>query len=265
MTDIQYIRAFANSDQLGMRHAYYALKDSFFWHIRSHCTQLNMNYLEDVYQEAFIRLQTNILNARLTESNLECSLQTYLNGIGYFVAMEMVRDQKEVIEGSSAWETVLNQLEQQAAQDTDEARYGLQALWIYEVENAFTKWCNTHPNSSSEEKSEEFDRLTDAFTDKHCSKNKRIPLPDDYDEEVDPMEEILQREREKVIRSAVEEMGEPCSTILVGSFWEEKTPEELTVQLQYSSKDVTKNQKSRCLKKLKDFVVNQLRKFGYDY
>ena len=86
---------------------------------------------------------------------------------------------------------------------------------------------------------------------------------DDF--EKDTMDDILQSEREKVILNIVMDMGEPCATILKGSFWQEKSIAALTHEMKYSSSDTTKNQKSRCLRRLKCFIVNKLRKLGYDY
>lgn len=265
MTDQEYIQAFASDDQKGMREAYFAMRDKFFAHICAHCTHFNTNYLEDAYVEAFLRLQTNVLSGRLTKETLTSSLQTYINSIGFYVAMEMAREQKEVVEGTAAWQNIINQLDLQASQEDAESRYGMQALWIYEVENAFAAWCTKNPGASTEEKYSEYDRLTDAFADNHSTKGGESVLPDFFSEDGDTMQEILQLEREKLIRTAVEEMGEPCATILIGSYWNNETADQLAEKLKYSGPETARNQKSRCMKRLKDSIRKTLRINGYDY
>ena len=260
MTDKEIIEAFLNSDEKKIRDAYVQLRPLFDRYVRNHCTYFNMNYLEDAYQDAIIRLQTNILSERITLETLTVPVQGYLNKIGYRVVLELTRSQKELIEGSTAWDVYLNQLDTQASAESEEAIFGLEALWVYEVDNEFSRWRQKNPTATEDEQNDEYDRLTDEFTQKHCSARQQV---DDF--EKDTMDDILQSEREKVILNIVMDMGEPCATILKGSFWQEKSIAALTHEMKYSSSDTTKNQKSRCLRRLKSFIVNKLRKLGYDY
>ncbi len=51
-------------------------------------------------------------------------------------------------------------------------------------------------------------------------------------------------------------LGDQCKKLLRLFFYEEKKLDEITRLLQYENKDVTKSQKSRCLKKLKTLIQN---------
>ena len=93
MTDIEIIKAFRTSNQRVIHQSYYAMREKFFSYISRVCSSIDNSSIEDIYHTSLIELQQNILNERLTEGNLKCSLQTYLNSIGYNVAMSNIRKQ----------------------------------------------------------------------------------------------------------------------------------------------------------------------------
>ncbi len=61
-------------------------------------THIDEDYIEDTYQEAFIRLQQHILTGRMTEEKLKAPLLAYLKEIGYYVALELIRGRREIPE-----------------------------------------------------------------------------------------------------------------------------------------------------------------------
>ena len=64
------------------------------------------------------------------------------------------------------------------------------------------------------------------------------------------------------IRKLVENMADPCKTILWSYYWEGKKMKEIADVLNYSGKDVAKSQKSRCMAKVKiamEEIRNKLR------
>jgi DNA-directed RNA polymerase specialized sigma24 family protein len=71
-------------------------------------------------------------------------------------------------------------------------------------------------------------------------------IPDIPDEESG-----LGEENEKMIQTAVKEMGEPCHTILVKQYWENKGVEKIAAEMIYKNKDTAKTQKYKCIQKLK--------------
>ncbi len=66
MTDKQYIQAFLESEQRGIRKAYMQMKKPFLAFLHFRFSGLQDTDLEDAYHEAFLRLQQNILKGRLT-------------------------------------------------------------------------------------------------------------------------------------------------------------------------------------------------------
>jgi RNA polymerase sigma factor (sigma-70 family) len=75
-------------------------------------------------------------------------------------------------------------------------------------------------------------------------------IPDD--------ESGLGEENEKIIQTAVNEMGEPCHTILIKQYWEGKSGEEIAAEMNYKNKDAAKTQKYKCIQKLKSELKGKI-------
>jgi RNA polymerase sigma factor (sigma-70 family) len=56
------------------------------------------------------------------------------------------------------------------------------------------------------------------------------------------------------LQNAYQKLGKQCKEILRLSFYEGKSNEEILEELDYSTKDVVKSQKSRCIKQLKELI-----------
>ena len=85
-------------------------------------------------------------------------------------------------------------------------------------------------------------------------KNGKLPteeIPETIDVPHDN-EPGLGEENEKIIQKAVHEMGEPCHTILVKQYWEDKRAEEIAIEMNYKNPDTAKTQKYKCIQKLKN-------------
>lgn len=89
--------------------------------------------------------------------------------------------------------------------------------------------------------------------------------PQSSDQSFDPNDEMDTQERERIIRSLVEQLGKPCAPLLLGHLWENKSMEILAQELGYSNADSAKTQKAKCMKKVKTFVKQQLIEYGYGY
>ena len=89
--------------------------------------------------------------------------------------------------------------------------------------------------------------------------------PISSDQSFDPNEDMDTQERERIIRSLVEQLGKPCAPLLLGHLWENKTMEILAQELGYSNADSAKSHKAKCMKKVKTFVKQQLIEYGYGY
>lgn len=101
---------------------------------------------------------------------------------------------------------------------------------------------------------------------------EELELSDDMDDEpqysdqsFDPNDDMDTQERERIIRSLIEQLGKPCAPLLLGYLWENKSMEMLAQELGYSNADSAKSQKAKCMKKVKTFVKQQLIEYGYGY
>ncbi len=92
---------------------------------------------------------------------------------------------------------------------------------------------------------------------KHLKKVPRITINDKhifYSEELKHFETDLQEERTEQIKASWDKLGERCQQVLNYFYYQSYSLDEIVKHLNYSSKDVLKSQKSRCLKKLKELI-----------
>lgn len=73
-------------------------------------------------------------------------------------------------------------------------------------------------------------------------------------EEIQVFDIDVSEERKILLKNAFVQLGEKCQKILDLYYYKGMTLDETQDFLGYSTKDVLKNQKSRCLKQLKDLV-----------
>jgi DNA-directed RNA polymerase specialized sigma24 family protein len=60
-----------------------------------------------------------------------------------------------------------------------------------------------------------------------------------------------------MLETALQELGEPCKTLLVYSYYKNYSTEEIANALNYKSTDSAKTQKYKCLVRLKKIVQKQ--------
>jgi RNA polymerase sigma factor (sigma-70 family) len=86
------------------------------------------------------------------------------------------------------------------------------------------------------------------------NKFSKMPTYDIADASVD--DEELQDKEEKFnrIEQGLNEMGEPCKTILLMSFFHKKSSEEISRKFGYKNSDTAKNIKYKCFKRLQKAV-----------
>ena len=90
-------------------------------------------------------------------------------------------------------------------------------------------------------------------------KHGKLQEQDQYDIQDQPDDEPgLGEENERIIQKAVKEMGEPCHTILVKQYWEDKSCEEIATEMNYKNKDAAKTQKYKCIQKLKSELKGKM-------
>lgn len=92
--------------------------------------------------------------------------------------------------------------------------------------------------------------------------DNRYPVQED--EVFDLQQHVEQQEFERIVRGIVEHVGEPCASLLIGKLWENKSMTQLAMELGYSNADSAKAQKAKCMKKVKAYVKQQLKEYGYE-
>lgn len=82
--------------------------------------------------------------------------------------------------------------------------------------------------------------------------------PDDavYDKEYD--------DKLFIIRTAVRDMPMPCSQILNMAIYQKKSHHEIAETMHYANEDTVKAQRWRCMKKLKEIVMERFKVAGYE-
>ena len=129
------------------------------------------------------------------------------------------------------------------------------ALEIINQRNKGQKPTDEDEDTDAIDIKEELEFSDDSMDDESQSSNQSF----------DPNDDMDTQERERIIRSLVEQLGKPCAPLLLGHLWENKSMEILAQELGYSNADSAKSQKAKCMKKVKTFVKQQLIEYGYGY
>lgn len=72
---------------------------------------------------------------------------------------------------------------------------------------------------------------------------------------IDDYKQEEQDEDVQQLRKALSQLGEKCQEVLKLFYYQEKSLDEITELMQYDNKNVSKSQKSRCLKQLKEILT----------
>ena len=66
-------------------------------------------------------------------------------------------------------------------------------------------------------------------------------------------------QRNLIVYNTVSQMESPCKEVLSYYYWDDKSMKEIADLMNYSSSDVAKTQKSKCMKKVRVYIVERLR------
>ncbi len=97
---------------------------------------------------------------------------------------------------------------------------------------------------------------------KQLEMNKRLYNGDKVfhiSEEMQVFEVEIEKERQRMLKKGWRKLGTKCQQILELYYYRGMVLDEIQTELSYTSKDVLKSQKSRCLKQLKELVNKQHR------
>lgn len=91
--------------------------------------------------------------------------------------------------------------------------------------------------------------------------NRQIQLDPEY-EEIFPVEDEIEQHEQKekdlnVLEGALKQIGEPCKTILEAYYLKKKNMQEISSLMGYTNADNAKNQKYKCLVRLKKIFFDQ--------
>jgi RNA polymerase sigma factor (sigma-70 family) len=93
-------------------------------------------------------------------------------------------------------------------------------------------------------------------------RSKGIEISSDFDnnEAIEPIEEdeeLLSNDRVAAILHVLKEMVGNCKTLLEAFYYEKKSIKEIQTVFGYNNEDTAKNQKYKCLKRLKQLVTDK--------
>jgi RNA polymerase sigma-70 factor (ECF subfamily) len=72
----------------------------------------------------------------------------------------------------------------------------------------------------------------------------------------------LNQEMKTLLRTTIDNLGEPCKKILTLFYFDGYDIEEITAELQYPNKNTTSVMKARCLTRLKELIKKPIYKFN---
>ncbi len=81
-------------------------------------------------------------------------------------------------------------------------------------------------------------------------------LPDTPDEQQDIEAELIGTEEEQLVAKLVAKLGAPCQEILTLFYYEKHSMKQIRDMLRLASEQVAKNKKLKCMKKLREMILN---------
>jgi RNA polymerase sigma factor (sigma-70 family) len=73
-------------------------------------------------------------------------------------------------------------------------------------------------------------------------------------DDVSQLESMVESERSKTVASALDELGDPCKTLLLLYYWEEKSQEDIAAQMGFANAATVKSKKYTCKKMLEKIL-----------
>jgi RNA polymerase sigma factor (sigma-70 family) len=81
--------------------------------------------------------------------------------------------------------------------------------------------------------------------------------PDDHnvDESGSSLDRLIESEEAALVQDALERLGEPCKTLLLLFYWEERSMTEIAIELGFANADTAKSKKYQCKKALEKMLA----------
>ncbi len=81
-------------------------------------------------------------------------------------------------------------------------------------------------------------------------------------EEPSALDRMIDEEEAAIVRSALDELGEPCRKLLLLFYWEEESMESIAVQTGMANADTVKSKKYQCKKALEALIRERIPRHG---
>lgn len=79
----------------------------------------------------------------------------------------------------------------------------------------------------------------------------------DLESDDSPLEDLMLNEQSQLIAAALVTLGEPCRTLLLLFYWEERSMEEIARQMHFANTDTVKSKKYQCKKALEKILTDE--------
>lgn len=81
-----------------------------------------------------------------------------------------------------------------------------------------------------------------------------VELDQSVDDNPSPLERLIEGEQAKLVRHALDTLGDPCRKLLLLFYWEEMTMEEIAEELGFANAETVKSKKYQCKKALEKLL-----------
>jgi RNA polymerase sigma-70 factor (ECF subfamily) len=115
----------------------------------------------------------------------------------------------------------------------------------------YTSTVKTYLFSLGKNKYSEYKRYRD-----RCDKDKSFPLIE-CEENINEEELLKYEDNLKKVQESLVILGEPCKSLLEMFYYHQKTCEEIGTLMEYKNEDTVKNQKRKCMIRLKKIFEQQ--------
>jgi RNA polymerase sigma factor (sigma-70 family) len=92
-------------------------------------------------------------------------------------------------------------------------------------------------------------------------RRKEIPEETTIDEvkslDPSPLEELIEKDRSKLVRDSLNKLGDPCKKLLLLFYWEELPLEKIALQMGFANAETVKSKKYQCKKALERILKNE--------
>jgi len=77
------------------------------------------------------------------------------------------------------------------------------------------------------------------------------------DDALSALEDMITREESRIVREALDEIGEPCQKLLLLFYWEELPMDEIASRLGFANAETAKSKKYQCKKALQALLLER--------